>query len=137
MEDETASFAGFFPDHGARTVAEVVLPLHDEALHHLSEIASAHGFVGSTELTRSAALQIALNHFIEFCRQKGDHASEQFHLSGGEFKDRSVLLFEDTMVQLGELEGKYRHSETILAETAIRMALVAIPSQRVALAAAG
>ena len=80
MEDETASFSAYFAnrsrtasthngnsDQGAQ---EVVLPLHDESLQLLSEIARSEGVTGSTVHMRSVALQISLDRFSRFCSDK-------------------------------------------------------------------
>jgi hypothetical protein len=130
MEDETASFSEYFTSHARHAIGgspaakaaaqEVVIPLHDESLRLLSEIARAEGVTGSTEHMRSVALQICLDRFAGFCRENSVAVERELHLSAGLIKDRTLCLFSDTITELARLERELHCSETILIETAIR-----------------
>jgi hypothetical protein len=120
MENEKISFSQYF-DSRSRRPQEVVLPLHDESLSLLTELARADGVSGTTEYMRSIALQRSLDRFTEIMRIRGgDTVQAQLHLSAGQLKDRSLFLFSDTLVELGNIERKFCCSETILLETAIK-----------------
>ena len=140
MEDETASFSEYFDSQSRRGagggppagVQEVVLPLHDEALHQLSEIARKAGVAGSNEHMRSIALQISLDRFVGACRDRGGESLlPELHLSSGPLKDRTLCLFSDTMQELARLERELHCSETILLETAIQQAAHSVASRSV------
>jgi hypothetical protein len=135
MENETASFSAYFTGRSRRvntpnattnggaeqsTAQEVVVPLHDEALQLLSEIARSEGVTGSTTYMRSIALQLSLDRFSRFCREKSSEIATELHLTAGPIKDRAVCLFSDSLTELAALERDLRCSETILLETAIR-----------------
>jgi hypothetical protein len=135
MEDETASFSAYFTSRSRhadtpqsmlssgeqrRAAQEVVVPLHDESLQLLSEIARSEGVSGSTVHMRSVALQISLDRFSRFCEEKGSEVAGELHLSAGPIKDRALCLFSDSLNALAALEKDLHCSETILMETAIR-----------------
>jgi hypothetical protein len=131
MEDETASFSAYFggqtrrasasPDESSAQVHEVVLPLHDEALQQLTQIARAAGIDGSNEYMRSVALQITLDRFTK--SHDGDLFQDRsLHFSEGPIKERTLCLFADTLTDIARLERDLHCSETILIETAIQEA---------------
>jgi hypothetical protein len=123
VEDEASHFSEHFSanaKHG--TVAEVVLPLHAEALDQLTQIAHQNGIEGTNEYRRSVALQIAIDTFGDHCKEHGDDLIRELHLSGGLVKPRPLCVFKDTLDELGKLERELHCSETILLETAIRYA---------------
>jgi hypothetical protein len=143
MEDETASFSAYFTNRSrfANTpdakknpaelegaAQEVVIPLHDESLQLLSEIARSEGVTGSTAYMRSVALQISLDRFSRFCQEMGSEVAGELHLSAGPIKDRALCLFSDSLTALAALEKDLRCSETILLETAIRRSAAAARS---------
>jgi hypothetical protein len=122
MVDEKASFKQYFEGRSRRP-QEVVVPLHDESLSLLTQLAMAEGVSGTTEYMRSIALQRSLDRFTELMRIRGgDTVQAQLHLSAGQLKDRSLCLFTDTLSELGQIERKFHCSETILLETAIKQA---------------
>ncbi len=127
VEDEASHFSEHFAAHGEAphhydTVAEVVLPLHAEALEQLSQIAHDHQIHGTNEYRRSVALQIALDSFGTYCKDHADSLIRELHLSGGTVKPRPLIVFKDTLDDLSKLERELHCSETILLETAIRHA---------------
>lgn len=123
VEDEASHFSAHFAAIHQDSVAEVVLPLHAEALDQLTRIAHDNNITGSNEYKRSVALQIALDSFGAHCREHGDDLIRELHLSGGSVKPRPLCVFKDTLDELSKLERELHCSETILLETAIRHAV--------------
>lgn len=139
MEDEASLFSGHFSPHcglpdtsdaasvatsvnTAAAVHEVVLPLHDEALHQLDQIAVVYGIDGMNEHRRSVALQIALDHFKNTADHSESALLKSLRLSSGPMKSRPVFMFANTLEEIGKLEKELHCSEIILIETAIRNA---------------
>jgi len=127
VEDETSHFSEHFAGigeslhpHGA--VHEVVLSLHAEALDQLSHIAREHNIEGSNEYKRSVALQVATDLLRARVEKLGDDIFKDLSLSSGVVKPRPMCVFKDTLDELGRLEKELHCSETILLETAIRIA---------------
>jgi hypothetical protein len=127
VEDEASHFTEHFAAHGSAphqldAIAEVVLPLHAEALEQLTQIANDHHIHGTNEYKRSVALQIALDSFDARCKDNADSVLPELHLAGGTIKPRPLIVFKDTLDGLSKLERELHCSETILLETAIRQA---------------
>lgn len=127
VEDEASRFSEHFAAHGNPAhphgpVQEVVLPLHEEALDHLTSIANRRGIEGTNEYKRSVALQIALDLFTDHCHSHEPIAKGDLHFCAGAVKPRSLCVFKDTLDTLSKLEQQMHCSEIILLETAIRNA---------------
>lgn len=127
VEDEASHFSEHFASLGQSAlprgpVQEVVLPLHEEALDQLSQIALNHGVEGSNEYKRSVALQIAIEAFRAHTTKNGGNLVNELHFCGGTVKPRPLCVFKDTLDNLSDLERELHCSETILLETAIRHA---------------
>jgi hypothetical protein len=127
VEDEASHFSEHFAAlsdnaHPHGPVQEVILPLHEEALDQLTNIAHKHGIEGTNEYKRSVALQIALDQFSDHCAEHASALVNELHFCGGAVKPRPLCVFKDTLDALSKLERELHCSETILLETAIRNA---------------
>jgi hypothetical protein len=127
VEAEASHFSEHFAGvtdttHPHGPVQEVILPLHEEALDQLAQIANLNGIDGDKEYKRSVALEIALEGLAVHCSQHGDAIINELHFSGGIVKPRALFVFKDTLDNLSKLQRDLHCSDTILLETAIRLA---------------